>query len=173
MVANDLTTVLSAIAPSTPPAELHSSIRRSIVEPAADLVHQLHLASSSFSLKWPARTAASRLEVYQCLNLASNGMILDLGGTKQSSPSRKNVSYLFDVAPGLFVERLEDGKKQGVKAIVKPTVLVDNAEGEVSQAPTVVRWLWDNAPTSQGPSRSVARGSTRSKNTRSGHLSKL
>ncbi|KAJ4323013.1 hypothetical protein N0V84_004545 [Fusarium piperis] len=130
MVTNDLTTVLSAIAPMTPPAELHSSIRRSIVEPAADLVHQLHLASSSFSLKWPARTAASRLEVYQCLNLASNGMILDLGGTKQTSASRRNVSYLFDVAPGLFVERLEDGKKQGVKAIVKPTVLVDNAEGE-------------------------------------------
>ncbi|KAI8722115.1 hypothetical protein NCS52_00354600 [Fusarium sp. LHS14.1] len=174
MITNDLTTLLSVITPRTPPAELHSSVRRSIVEPASDLVHQLHLASSSFSLKWPApRTAASRLENYQCLNLASNGMILDLSGTKQTSASRRNVSYLLDVAPGLFVERLEEGKKGGVKAVVKPTVLVDNTEGEVTQAPTVMRWLWDNASTSQGPSRSVARGPARSKNPRSGHLSKL
>ncbi|KAM0439557.1 hypothetical protein ACHAPT_000648 [Fusarium lateritium] len=158
-VTDDLTALLSVIAPRTSPAELHSSIRRSIVEPAVDLVHQLHLASNAFSLKWPARTL--RLEVYQCLNLASNGMILDLSGTKENSPSRRNVSYLFDVAPGLFVARFEDGKKLGVKAIVKPTVLVDNTEGEVSQTPTVVRWLWDNAPTAQGPGRGVSRGPPR------------
>ncbi|KAF5011089.1 hypothetical protein FDECE_2771 [Fusarium decemcellulare] len=174
LITDDLTSLLSAIVPRTTSHELHSSIRRSIVEPAADLVHQLHLASNIFSLKWPARTAGTRLEVYQCLNLASDGMILDLSGTKQTSPSRRNVSYLFDVAPGLFVERIEGGRKTGTKAIVKPTVLVDNAEREVPQKPTVMRWLWDNAPTSQNVGRSVSRPpGPRSKHTHPRRLSKL
>ncbi|KAM0275379.1 hypothetical protein ACHAPA_000241 [Fusarium lateritium] len=161
IVTEDLASLLSAVAPRTPVAELHSSIRRSIVEPAADLVHQLHLASSIFSLKWTARTAATRLENYQCLNLANAGMVLDLSGTKPTSPVRRNVTYLFDVAPGLFVERIEGGRKLGMKAVVKPTVLIDNAEGGVSQAPTVMRWLWDNAPAALGTNRSASRASSR------------
>ncbi|KAF4984271.1 hypothetical protein FZEAL_483 [Fusarium zealandicum] len=173
-VTDDMTSLLSVVAPRTPSAELHSSIRRSIVEPAADLVHQLHLASSIFSLKWPARTAASRLEVYQCLNLASGGMVLDMAGTKENSPARRNVSYLFDVAPGLFVERIEGGKKLALKAIAKPTVLVNDRGGEVPQNPTVMRWLWDNASTSQGPGRGVSRTwGGRSKPTHVRYLSKL
>ncbi|KAM0560972.1 hypothetical protein ACHAPJ_003471 [Fusarium lateritium] len=101
-VTEDLASLLSTIASRTSPAELHSSVRRSIVEPAADLVHQLHLASSIFSLKWPARTAATRLENYHCLNLANGGLTLDLTGTKPASLARRNVLYLFDVAPGFF-----------------------------------------------------------------------
>ncbi|KAM0231350.1 hypothetical protein ACHAP5_011087 [Fusarium lateritium] len=163
IVTEDLASLLSAVAPRTTIAELHSSIRRSIVEPAADLVHQLQLASSIFSLKWTARTAATRLENYQCLNLANAGMVLDLSGTKPTSPVRRNVTYLFDVAPGLFVERIEGGRKLGMKAVVKPTVLIDNAEGGISQAPTVMRWLWDNAPAALGTNRSASRASSRSK----------
>ncbi|KIL89665.1 hypothetical protein FAVG1_07245 [Fusarium avenaceum] len=161
IVTDDLASLLSAVAPRTPIAELHSSIRRSIVEPAADLVHQLHLASSIFSLKWTARTAATRLENYQCLNLANAGMVLDLSGTKPNSPARRNVTYLFDVAPGLFVERIEGGRKLGMKAVFKPAVLINNAEGGISQAPTVMRWLWDNAPASLGTNRSASRASSR------------
>ncbi|KAF5017061.1 hypothetical protein F66182_11064 [Fusarium sp. NRRL 66182] len=174
LVVDDLTSLLSTIAPRTPPAELHGSIRRSIVEPAADLVHQLQLASSIFSLKWPARTAATRLEVYQCLNLANGGAVLDLVGTKQTSPARRNVSYLFDVAPGLFVERIEGGRKLALKAVAKPTVLVYNVEGDVPQGPTVMRWLWDNAPAAQGSGRSVSRApGSRSKHTYPRRISKL
>ncbi|KAI1069690.1 hypothetical protein LB507_008468 [Fusarium sp. FIESC RH6] len=159
-VVDDLTSLLSTIAPRTTPADLQSSVRRSIVEPAADLVHQLHLASSIYSLKWPARSASSRLEVYQCFNLANGGTILDLSGTKPASPARRNVMYLFDVAPGLFVERIEGGRKLGLKAIAKPTVLVTNAGGDVSQGSTVMRWLWDGISSSQGPSRSASRASS-------------
>ncbi|KAM5346904.1 hypothetical protein ACJ41O_009909 [Fusarium nematophilum] len=174
LITDDLTSLVSTIAPRTPTAELYGSVRRSIVEPAAELVHQLHLASSIFSLKWPARSAATRLEVYQCQNLASGGMILDLSGTKQTSPARRNVSYLFDIAPGLFVERIEGGKKLGLKAIAKPTVLVNNGEGDAPQSPTVMRWLWDNAPTSQGPSGSASRApGQRRKPTHTGQLCKL
>ncbi|KAG8671561.1 hypothetical protein FPOAC1_004812 [Fusarium poae] len=140
--------------------DLQASVRRSIVEPAADLVHQLHLAPSIYSLKWPARSASTRLEVYQCFNLANGGTLLDLSGTKSSSPARRNVMYLFDIAPGLFVERIEEGRKLGLKAIVKPTVLVTNAGGDISQGPTVMRWLWDGIPSSQGSSRSTSRASS-------------
>jgi hypothetical protein len=68
--------------------------------------------------------------------------------------------YLFDIAPGLFVERIEEGRKLGLKAIVKPTVLVTNAGGDISQGPTVMRWLWDGIPSSQGSSRSTSRASS-------------
>ncbi|KAF5667950.1 hypothetical protein FHETE_5490 [Fusarium heterosporum] len=160
-ITDDLTSLVSVIAPRTPLADLHSSIRRSIVEPAADLVHQLHLAPSIYSLKWTARTAATRLENYQCLNLANGGTVLDLTGTKPASPARRSVTYLFDVAPGLFVERIDGGRKLGMKAVVRPTVLIDNAEGGIPQSPTVMKWLWDNTPAALGHNRSASRASSR------------
>lgn len=173
-VVEDLTTLLSIIAPKSPPTELQGSVRRSIVEPAADLAHQLHLAPSVFSLKWPARTAATRLEVYQCLNFANGGATLDLSGTKAASQARRGVIYLFDIAPGLFVERVEGGRKLGLKAIVKPTVLVTNSGGDVLQGPTIMSFLWNNTPTSQGASRSSSRASSsRSEYRYSPHLFKL
>lgn len=172
-VADDLTALLSTVAPRIPFAELQKSVKRSIIEPAAELVHQLHLASSIFSLKWPVRTASARLEVYQCLNLASDGHVLDLSGTNQTSPERQNVNYLFDVAPGLFVERIQGGKKLGVKAIAKPTVLI-YSDGEAHQKPTVTEWLWNNTSRSPGSSRSAARTpASTSKQAYTGHPSKL
>lgn len=174
LVTDDLTSILSTLAPKTPPGELRASVRQSIVDPAADLAHRLHLAPSIYSLKWPARTAPSRVEVYECLNLASGGLILDLTGTNKDSASRRNVTYLFDVSPGLFVERVEMGKKHAPRAIVKPTVLVNKADGEVPRKATLVKWLWDSA----GPPPGTGRASTRtagpkSKPAHSGHLFKL
>lgn len=150
-------------------ADLQGSVRRTIVEPAADLAHQLHLAPSVYSLKWPARGAYNRLEVYECLNLATGGLPLDLTGTTPNSASRQKVSYLFDVAPGLFVERLEGGKKMPIKAICRPTVLVfggggGGSDSEAAVKPTVLGWLWEGAATATGgretPTRPTA---TRSK----------
>ncbi|CAM1502084.1 Fc.00g040680.m01.CDS01 [Cosmosporella sp. VM-42] len=156
LVTEDLTSLLAIFAPKAPPGELAGSIRRSIVEPAIDLVHQLHLASNIFSLKWPARNASARLEVYECINLASGGMVLDLRGTTQNSPARRNVSYLFDVAPGLFVERIENGKKLGLKSIAKPTVLVHSGDGGVPQNQTIVKWLWDSTGGPRPTARAAA-----------------
>ncbi|KAH7316593.1 hypothetical protein B0I35DRAFT_409779 [Stachybotrys elegans] len=147
-VAEDLASILSVTVPRSSFAELNSSIRRSIVDPAAELAHRLQLASSIYALKWPARNAWSRLEVYECVNLASNGVALDLSGTTSTSAARRKVSYLFDLAPGLFVERIEGGKKSSTKTVHKPRVLVYGAETDIIQCPTVIRWVWDN---SSGP----------------------
>lgn len=152
-VTEDFATFLSIIVPKSSASDLQSSLRRNIIEPAADLAHQLHLAPSVFSLKWPARGAWARLEVYECLNLANGGLVLDLSGTTPKSPSRRKVSYLFDVAPGLFVERVEGGKKTAMKAICRPSVLVYGGDGEVDQKPTVLKWLWDSAGGAPGTAR--------------------
>lgn len=140
-VAGDLASLLAPVAPRTTAADLRSSLRRTIVEPAADLAHKLHLSSNPYSLKWPARGAYSRLEVYECLDLAGGGIALDLSGTTPTSAARRKVSYLFDIAPGLFVERIEAGKKTSLKAICRPTVLVHGGDGEPAQQPTVLGWL--------------------------------
>ncbi|VUC24670.1 unnamed protein product [Clonostachys rosea] len=153
LVTEDLATILSTIAPKVPTAELQSSIRRSIIEPAADLAHDLHVASSIYSLKWPARGAWSRLEVYECLDLANGGEVLNLSGTVPSSSIRRNVAYLFDVSPGLFVERVVSGKKSPLKAICRPSVLVHSGGGGVQQSPTVMNWLWESAASLPGPSQ--------------------
>ncbi|KAF4509932.1 hypothetical protein G6O67_001866 [Ophiocordyceps sinensis] len=141
LVSEDLASLLSLVVPRASPGDLQSSVRRTIVEPAADFAHRLQLASSIFSLKWPARNASSRLEVYECINLASGGLVLDLGS---SASARLKVTYLFDVAPGLFVERVEVGKKAPLKAIYRPNVLVYAGDGEVPQRPTLMKWLCDN-----------------------------
>lgn len=143
MVSEDLASLLSILAPKVSPAELQSSIRRTIIEPAADLVHQLHLATNVYALKWPAGGAWSRLGVYECLNLADGGTILDLSGTTPTSPARRGVTYMFDVAPGLFVERFSGDQKMPIKAICRPTVLVFGGGGKVALKPTVIRWMWD------------------------------
>ncbi|KAH7158082.1 hypothetical protein B0J13DRAFT_188218 [Dactylonectria estremocensis] len=175
LVADDLSSLLSVFTPTTSPSELHDSVRQNIIDPAADLVHRLHLAPSFFSLKWPARTAPSRLEVYECLNLASGGLVLDLAGTNKGSPSRSNVSYLFDVCPGLFVERIEGGKKLALKAISKPIVLVNKDDGGAPQKPTLVQWLCESVgPAHQSSGRGPVRTSgPKSKPGHPGYLFKL
>lgn len=103
----------------------------------------MHLAPNILSLKWPVRNAASRLENYECINLADGVLLFDLGITKPTSSVRQKVSYLFDVFPGLFVERFEQGKKMGPKAIVKPTVLVHSGDEGTLRKPTMMKCLWD------------------------------
>lgn len=144
---------MTSVVPKTSSSDLQVSLRRTIVEPAADLAHRLHLSPSVFSLKWPARGAWSRLEVYECLDLSNGGHTIDLSGTKPSSPTRRNVLYLFDVAPGLFVERVEGGKKSPLRAIRRPSVLIFAGEGEVPESPTVLKWLWDSSSPPPGQAR--------------------
>jgi hypothetical protein len=170
LVSGDLADLLSVVVPRASTSELQSSLRRAIVEPAAELAHQLHLAPSVYSLKWTARGAWSRLEVYECLDLANGGQVMDLSGTRSTSPSRRNVSYLFDVAPGLFVERVEGRKKSPVRAICRPTVLTFSGEEEVAEKPTVVKWLWDSADPPPGQGRlAPSRAATPSRRKLTGH----
>ncbi|PTB71907.1 hypothetical protein M440DRAFT_1442213 [Trichoderma longibrachiatum ATCC 18648] len=60
----------------------------------------------------------------------------------------KNASYLFDIAPGLFVETVSGAKKSAVKVVCRPKVLVYGGEkgGDIpQQAMTLARLLWDYA----------------------------
>lgn len=161
--------------PRIPPSELQSSLRRTVIEPAADLAHNLHLAPNAFSLKWPARSAWSRLEVYECLNLANGGMVLDPNSASTSSPARRKVSYLFDIAPGLFVERMDSNKRVYIKSICRPTVLVFAGDGDIAPSASVTKWLCDHSNGLQVPPReNIPKNSThKSKILTSGRHSKL
>ncbi|KAF4595201.1 hypothetical protein GQ602_000814 [Ophiocordyceps camponoti-floridani] len=143
LVSEDLASLLSTVVPrSSSPAHLRESVRETMVEPAADLAHRLQLASSVFSLKWPARNAGSRLEVYECIDLVSGGLVTE------AAAGRQGVTYLFDLAPGLFVERIEVGRRAPLKAIYRPTVLVHTGGGggdHVLQRPrTLIKWLCES-----------------------------
>lgn len=81
----------------------------------------------------------------------------------KSSDALKNASYLFDTAPGLFVETVSGAKKSAVKTVCKPTVLVygGDKDGDIPQkAMTLTRLLWDFANGSKGrslgPSRNIS-----------------
>ncbi|KAG5916654.1 hypothetical protein E4U53_004287, partial [Claviceps sorghi] len=141
LLSKDLASYLAVLFPSMSALELQSSLRKTIVVPAADLAHSLHTSINIFWLKWPLRTASSRLEVYECTNLADRGRIMDLSGTSPESATRRHAKYLFDIAPGLFVERIEGGKKMALKSICRPRVLIHAGEGPVPHKPTLLTWL--------------------------------
>ncbi|ETS00177.1 hypothetical protein M419DRAFT_84117 [Trichoderma reesei RUT C-30] len=147
-ITEDLASLLSVVVPYLTAAELQGSLRTNIIDPAADLAHRLQLSPDIYTLKWPARTARSKLDTYECINLASNGETI--GSDKASKPSEalKNASYLFDIAPGLFVETVSGAKKSAVKVVCRPKVLVYGGEkgGDIpQQAMTLARLLWDYA----------------------------
>ncbi|KAG5977120.1 hypothetical protein E4U55_007071 [Claviceps digitariae] len=141
LLAKDLSSYLAVLFPKIPTLELQNSLRKAIIQPAADLAHSLHTSINIFWLKWPLKTASSRLEVYECTNLADGGHVMDLSGTSPESTTRRHAKYLFDIAPGLFVERIDGGKKMALKSICRPKVLIYAGEGPVPHKPTLLTWL--------------------------------
>ncbi|QYT00632.1 hypothetical protein H0G86_007711 [Trichoderma simmonsii] len=167
LITEDLASLISVVVPYLTAAELQSSLRTNIIDPAVDLAHRLQLSPNIFTLRWPARTARTKLDTYECINLANDGAVLSSGDAGKPSDALKNASYLFDVAPGLFVETVGGAKKSAAKIICRPTVLVYGGEkdGDIPQkAMTLTRLLWDYAngskARSHGPSRN---GSPKSK----------
>jgi hypothetical protein len=137
-------------------------VRTSIIDPAADLAHRLQLSPNIFSLRWPARTARSKLDIYECINLADRA-IINSGETGKSAEALKNASYLFDTAPGLFIETVSGAKKSTAKAICKPAVLVygGDRDGDIPQKTmTLTRLLWDFANGSKGRSIGPSRNAS-------------
>ncbi|KHO00179.1 uncharacterized protein MAM_02102 [Metarhizium album ARSEF 1941] len=142
LISKDLSSYLTPVFPKISLVELQNSLRKAVVQPAADLAHRLHTSVNVFWLKWPLKTASTRLEVYECFNLADGGRVMDLGGTSPESPSRRNIRYMFDIAPGLFVERVDGGRKLPLKAICRPKVLIHSSESHVSHRATLLTWLY-------------------------------
>ncbi|KAK2593280.1 hypothetical protein QQS21_009004 [Conoideocrella luteorostrata] len=143
LISKDLSSYLTVAFPKLTTAELQSSLRKAVIQPAADLTHRLHTSVNVFWLKWPLKTASSRLEVYECANLADGGRIIDLSGTSPNSSCRRDAKYLFDIAPGLFVERVEGGRKMALKSICRPKVLIHASEGQVAHRSTLLTWLYN------------------------------
>ncbi|KAG6217049.1 hypothetical protein E4U50_004548 [Claviceps purpurea] len=143
LLAKDLASYLAVLLPKIPTLELQISLHKAIVQPAADLAHGLHTSINFFWLKWPLKTASSRLEVYECTNLADGGRTMDLSGTSPESAVRRHTKYLFDIAPGLFVERVEGGKKMTLRSICRPKVLIHAGESSVPHKATLMTWLYN------------------------------
>ncbi|KAL6871838.1 hypothetical protein J3F83DRAFT_772538 [Trichoderma novae-zelandiae] len=147
-ITEDLAALLSVVVPYLTAAELQGSLRTNIIDPAVDLAHRIQLSPNIYTLKWPARTARTKLDTYECINLANNGETIDSGKAGKPSEALKNASYLFDIAPGLFVETVGGAKKSAVKVVCRPKVLVYGGEkdGDIPQkAMTLARLLWDYA----------------------------
>lgn len=160
LITEDLASLLSVVVPYLTAAELQSALRTNIIDPAVDLAHRIQLSPNIYSLRWPARNARSKLDTYECINLASSGIMNNSEDASKSFEALKNASYLFDVAPGLFVETVGGAKKSAFKAVCRPIVLVYEGErdGDIPQkSMTLTRLLWDFAngskARSQGPSR--------------------
>ncbi|KAL7923466.1 hypothetical protein ACQKWADRAFT_50004 [Trichoderma austrokoningii] len=163
LVTEDLASLFTVVVPYLTVAELQNSLRTSIIDPAVDLAHRLQLSPNIFSLRWPARTARSKLDTYECLNLAGRGAIVSPGENGKLSEALKNASYLFDTAPGLFVETVSGTKKSTAKAVCKPTVLVygGDEDGDIPQnSMTLTRLLWDFANGSKGRSLGPSRNAS-------------
>ncbi|KAG6067257.1 hypothetical protein E4U32_004265 [Claviceps aff. humidiphila group G2b] len=143
LLAKDLASYLAVLLPKIPTLDLQISLHKAIVQPAADLAHGLHTSINFFWLKWPLKTASSRLEVYECTNLADGGRTMDLSGTSPECTVRRHTKYLFDIAPGLFVERVEGGKKMALRSICRPKVLIHAGEGSVPHKATLMTWLYN------------------------------
>ncbi|KAL7947262.1 hypothetical protein V8C42DRAFT_280880 [Trichoderma barbatum] len=160
LITEDLASLLSVVVPYLTSAELQSSLRTNIIDPAVDLAHRLQLSPNIFTLRWPARTARTKLDSYECINLANGGALIGSGEAGKPSEALKDASYLFDVVPGLFVETVGGAKKSAAKIICRPTVLVYGGEKDSDipqKAMTLTRLLWDYAngskARSNGPSR--------------------
>ncbi|KAL7930999.1 hypothetical protein V8C35DRAFT_122547 [Trichoderma chlorosporum] len=167
LITEDLASLLSVVVPYFTAAELQGSLRTNVIDPAVDLAHRLQLSPNIFTFRWPARTARTKLETYDCINLANDGALISSGEPGKPSEALKNASYLFDVAPGLFVETVGGAKKSAAKIVCRPTVLVYEGEkdGDVPQRTmTLTRLIWDYANGSKARSHGPSRiGSPKSK----------
>lgn len=145
MLSNDLSSYLSSVFPHIPTKELQKSLHRAIIGPSADLAHRLDTSANIFWLKWPLKTAGSRLEVYECFDVAEGGRTVDFSKTAPDSAIRRHTKYLFDVAPGLFVERVESGKKMALRSVCRPRVLVHTDEENLVRKATLLTWVHNAA----------------------------
>lgn len=154
-ISGDLAFLLGPVLSRYTFPNLAKALREVIVEPATRLAHDLQTATTIFSLKWPARQAWTRLEVFDCTNLADGHKKVDFGNSVQESDIRQHTTYLFDLAPGLFVDRIEQGNKPRARAIVRPQVLVLVHDGQWPTTLTRVRALSEIARPKAGAKKNA------------------
>lgn len=123
------------MATSSQEQRLKDSVQRSIVEPAVELAHQLHLSTRGISLDWAG--PMHHLSDCECIDLAA-GVQAPAAPAKRNGATgeTKQLKRLFGVAPGLFVH--EDGQ---LRILYRPVVLVHNGVDGVKKGATVMSWL--------------------------------
>ncbi|KAF2790367.1 hypothetical protein K505DRAFT_377574 [Melanomma pulvis-pyrius CBS 109.77] len=151
----ELYNLLEPLVPSADLQELTVSIGRSMVRPAMDLAHRLQLAATVFSLEWTSfnddlstghiGSSTTDFSYFTSLNLKEGGkIVVPPNPADPGSLQTLNMTYLFDVAPGLY-SRSPDGEGRAeVKTISKPRVLVDIADdlhAIPKEGPTLLRWI--------------------------------
>lgn len=151
----ELYKLLAPLVPSADVQELTVSIGRSMITPAMSLAHRLQLAATLFTLRWTPfnddlRTGhiASRttdFSNFTSLNLTEGGkVVLPPNPADPGSLQTLRMTYLFDVAPGLYSQSPDAEGAAGVKTISKPRVLVhiaDELHTTVKEGPTLLGWI--------------------------------
>jgi hypothetical protein len=168
MVSEDLTVMLSAVVPNTASQsrDLENSVRTTIIEPAINLAHELHLATKVYSVEWPflEEDGMPDLAACDCLNLATGGRRLAVPPGKKSQGRR--LKYLFDVSPGLYAEDVGGAVRSAPRVLFKPLILLHDGERGVETMPTTLSWLSSEqtaTPSRPGPAPAENYGSSKSK----------
>lgn len=102
----------------------------SVVQPAANLARRFCMSTNVYTLKWPMAKNRSRLELYERHSI----------GRKAVDPqvSEVGLSYLFDITPGLFLDRV--GMQPQV--ICKAQVLVLEKRSRPAPVRTIFHTMW-------------------------------
>jgi hypothetical protein len=157
----ELTNVLGPLVLDAELEELRVSIGKNIIKPAMELAHRLQTAQTVFSVRWTVfnndtskehiSSVSTNFSKVTSLNLTLGGKIaaVPLPTDKEASENpAMHVTYLLDVAPGLYSRSLDTETSASGKAICKPRVLVvvgDSKHGKPKQEPTLLRWIEDES----------------------------
>lgn len=152
--------MLSILVPDTGFQELYDSIWRSIITPAIDLAHNLHLATDIYTVEWSilgmvanknGSEARYDFNRYTCLNVLEAGKILKFA-SQHSSKDDLRIVYLFDVCPGLVFRKDTDEHSTTRRTLCKPKVLVAASKEKPPvwrRGSTLLEWVREQAGAEQ------------------------
>jgi hypothetical protein len=153
--------MLSLFLPETAHDGLSASVQSSIIEPAFELAHGMHLSVNKFSMHWtPGHNDPSRYHQPIPQNASLDFVTVEGPSVKMSQPTGngKVVKYMFDLTPEL---RFEFAKVDGFapSKVLKPgRVVVDatgDAPGSQGRHSTLLGWM-DEQVRSQPHKRSLS-----------------
>lgn len=149
-LATTLARMLRVFSPNqkvTPPLELRQSVLSGIIEPAVALAHRLHLSPHIYALDFSpyakkyedsrARnlpSIAEQLWSFEAVDMMRAGRTVkaeDFAITDEAkSHATKEVTYVMDLSPGLFVQSVKGDVLAERRALKKPKIVVAVTEKE-------------------------------------------
>ena len=148
----ELLYLLAPLVPNAADQELRESIGRNIIRPAMDLAHRLQLSATVFTIRWTKfdddlqsgviTSTRVNLSSFISLNVLLCGKVVETPAELQA------MTYLFDVAPGLYSQTLSNQTSPGLKSLCKSRILVAVGEGSPvspAEGPTLLQWIRSEA----------------------------